>query len=115
MAELNPNQVELTDGRVVALRETTGSDEIAAGAMLGKHFTQDAAGIGMYTKALVHRSITDIDGKPLNTGPIKFADFRAFWAEIKTRDSQRLMKKYQELNGDDEPRGGSDKSPLDDE
>lgn len=102
MDNLEPNQVQLSDGRIATMRETNGRDENAAAQMLGKHFTQDAAGISLYTKALVMRGIEDIDGKPIVTGPIKFADFNRFWADIKTRDSQRLTKKYHEMNGDSE-------------
>jgi len=104
MPELNPNQVALSDGRVVTMRETTGADEMAASAMLGKHFTQDAAGINLYSKALAHRAITDVDGSPLHNGPIKFDGFRSFWGSTKTRDGQRILKKYTDLNGDpDDP------------
>ena len=111
---LNPNQVKLSDGRVVTLRETTGSDEIAAAAMLGSHFTQDASGAALYTKALAHRAIVDIDGVAVTKGPIKFKDFNAFWKDIKTRDSGKLMVKYQEMNSDSDEEGNGN-GPLDEE
>jgi len=99
---LGPNQVELSDGRIATLRETTGRDEIAASQMLGTHFTQDGAGMQLFTKAIVMRSIEDIDGKPAYKTPVKFKDFMSFWGDFKTRDSQALIVKYAKLNGDGE-------------
>lgn len=99
---LEPNQVALSDGRIVTLRETTGRDEIAASQMLGSHFTSDGAGQTLFTKAIVMRGIEDIDGKSPYKKPVTFKGFLNFWDEFKTRDSLALMAKYSQVNGSGE-------------
>jgi hypothetical protein len=103
MTKLNPNQIKLSDGRIATMKETNGRDEIAASQMLGTKFTADGAGQTMFTKALVMRAVDNIDGKPAWNGQLKLNDFMNFWGSISTKDGGKLMKKYQQMNGDEDP------------
>jgi hypothetical protein len=95
------NEVRLSDGRIVTIKELVGSDEMVVAAQLGKVFTPDGGGAIVYRSCLVARSIESIDGKPVS--PCKsFQDYRDLSGQFKSKDYALIKNKYEELNGEGE-------------
>src|SRR5579875_1683739 len=63
--ELAFNEVRLSDGRVVEMRESTGADEMAVAAELGDVFQANGGGAIIYQSCLIAKTVKSIDGKPL--------------------------------------------------
>lgn len=98
---LADNQVKLSDGRVVEMREQLGNDEMIVAAQLGNVFTPDGAGAVIFQSCLIARTITSIDG--VKPQPMRnYEAYRDFLAQFKGKDFNRIKKLYEKLNGDGE-------------
>ena len=95
--EIGDDEVKLSDGRLVKMRETTGADEAAVVQLLGDHISLKGAGSQILIQADALKSIASIDGQ---NPPImrSYNDYLKFAREFKTKDLQRITKKYVELN-----------------
>jgi len=101
MKELAFNEVRLSDGRVVEMRESTGADEMIVSAELGDNFEANGGGFLIMRSCLVAKTITKIDGKPIQ--PMRgFGAYRDFAASFKAKDWNKIRALYDRLNGDDE-------------
>jgi hypothetical protein len=95
--ELADNEVRLSDGRIVVMREMTGGDEIAVAQMLGDKVSLQGAGAQVLAQANMLKSIESIDGKP---APIlrTYNDILSFARQFKSKDMVKMLQKYAELN-----------------
>lgn len=97
---LADNQVKLSDGRVVELRESTGADEMIVSAELGDTFTANGAGAVIFQSCLIAKTVTKINGQPLP--PMRgFKTYREFAGGFKTKDWNKIKNLYTALNGED--------------
>jgi hypothetical protein len=60
--ELAENQVRLSDGRIVEMRELIGSDEMVVAGQLGDVFEPNGSGAVIFQTCLIVRTITKIGG-----------------------------------------------------
>lgn len=98
---LADNQVKLSDGRIVEMRESTGADEMIVSAELGDNFQANGAGYTIMQSCLTAKTVTKIDGQPIPT--IRgYAAYRDFTAGFKSKDWNRIKTLYNTLNGEDE-------------
>ncbi|NRD80283.1 hypothetical protein HPT25_23455 [Bacillus sp. BRMEA1] len=96
--ELADNQVKLSDGRVVEMRESTGADEMAVSAELGDTFQMNGGGMMIYQSCMIAKTITNIDGKSIP--PMRgYAAYRDFAAGFKSKDWVKIKQLYNKLNG----------------
>lgn len=97
VVEIGDDEVKLTDGRLVKMKETTGADEAAVVQLLGNKISLSGAGSQILIQANALKSVVAIDGK---TPPIlcSYNDYLGFARGFKTKDLQRITKKYVELN-----------------
>jgi hypothetical protein len=103
--ELADNQVKLSDGRIIEIRETTGADEIVVAAELGDTFGANGGGAVIFQSCLMAKSISKIDGLP--NKPIRdFGEYRDFLSSFRSKDWNKIRELYQKLNGDDEKGNG---------
>ena len=95
--ELGDDEVRLSDGRLVKMRETTGADEAAVVQILGDHISLNGAGGQVLVQANALKSIASIDGQ---SPPVfrSYNDYLKFAREFKTKDLARLTRKYVALN-----------------
>jgi hypothetical protein len=101
LVTLADNQVKLSDGRIVELRELTGADEMIVSAELGKAFTPDAGGSVILQTCLLVKSIAAIDGQPVEK--VKgFEGVRDFLKQFKSKDYNRIRMLYVSMNGEEE-------------
>lgn len=96
-AELADDEVRLSDGRVVKMRETNGADEAAVAQMLGDKVSLQGAGAKVLVQANTLKSIVSIDGQTPSVMR-SYNDFIGLSRQFKSRDINRLMTKYAELN-----------------
>lgn len=91
------DEVKLSDGRVLKLRETTGADDAAVAQMLGSNVSLDGASAKILIEAQALKSIASIDGKE---PPImrSYNEYLTFARGFKTKDMGRIQKKYMDLN-----------------
>lgn len=98
--ELADNQVKLSDGRIVDMRESTGADEMIVASELGDKFEANGSGGVIFMTCLIAKTISGIDGKPLP--PLRgYAAYRDFAAQFKSKDWNKIRNLYQKLNGDE--------------
>lgn len=95
--EIADDEVKLTDGRLIKMRETTGADEAAVVAMLGEHISLNGAGSQVLVQANALKSIASIDGQ---NPPImrSYNDYLKFARMFSTKNLARITKKYVALN-----------------
>lgn len=95
--EISDDEVRLSDGRLVKMRETTGADEAAVVAMLGDHISLNGAGSQVLVQANALKSIATIDGQ---APPImrSYNDYLKFARTFSTKNLARITKKYVALN-----------------
>jgi hypothetical protein len=99
--ELADNQVKLSDGRIVEMRESTGADEMIVSGELGDTFTANGAGAIIFQSCLIAKTVTSIDGKPIM--PMRgFTAYRDFAGSFKSKDWNKIKNLYDKLNGDNE-------------
>jgi hypothetical protein len=98
--ELADNQVKLSDGRIVEIRESTGADELVVAAELGDTFQANGGGGVIFMTCLIAKTVVSIDGKPLP--PLRgYAAYRDFASQFKSKDWNKIRNLYQKLNGDE--------------
>lgn len=95
--EISDDEVKLSDGRLVKMRETTGADEAAVVSLLGNHISLDGAGGQVLIQANALKSIESIDGQ---SPPImrSYNDYLKFARQFSTKNLARLTRKYVALN-----------------
>lgn len=95
--EIGEDEVKLSDGRLVKMRETTGADEAVVVSLLGDHISLSGAGGQVLVQANALKSIASIDEQ---SPPImrSYNDYLKFARQFKTKDLTRLTKKYVALN-----------------
>lgn len=99
--KLAENQVKLSDGRIVEIRESTGADEIAVAAELGDIFGANGGGAVIFQSCLMAKSISKINGEPVE--PLRgYEEYRNFLSLFRSKDWSKVRNLYQKLNGDDE-------------
>jgi hypothetical protein len=95
--QIADDEVKLSDGRTVKLRETTGADDAAVAQMLGNKVSLDGASAQILIQAQALKSIVSIDGQ--NPGIMKsYNDYLGMARGFKSKDMNRILKKYMELN-----------------
>ncbi|GIM47040.1 hypothetical protein DNHGIG_25890 [Collibacillus ludicampi] len=97
---LAENQVRLSDGRIVEMREAVGSDEMIVAGQLGDVFEANGAGGVIFQTCLIARTITKIDGQPVQNLR-GYESVRDFLAGFKAKDWNKIRALYNKLNGDD--------------
>lgn len=98
-AEPADDEVKLSDGRIVKMRETTGADEAAVAQMLGDKISLQGAGAAILVQANALKAIESIDGQ----GPPimrSYNDYLKFARQIKTKDFNRITMKYMAMNNE---------------
>jgi len=98
---LAENQVQLSDGRIVELRESTGADEMIVAAELGDLVEANGAGMIVLQSCLIAKTIVKINDQPLQRLG-SYAAYRDFLSQFKTRDWNKIRLLYATLNGVDE-------------
>ena len=95
--ELADDEVKLSDGRLVKMRETNGADEAAVVSLLGDHISLSGAGGQVLVQANALKSIALIDGQ---APPImrSYNDYLKFARLFSTKNLARLTRKYVALN-----------------
>lgn len=99
--ELSFNQIRLSDGRLVEMREMLGSDEMIVAGQLGGVFEPNGAGAVIFQSCLIVRTIVSVDG----VEPPRFRNYegvRDFLAGFKGKDYSKIKKLFEKLNGDGE-------------
>ncbi len=102
--DLESNEVVLSTGSKVIMKESTGVDEIMVAQMLGDKVNLQGAGAQILMQANTLKCIESVDGQPLKKpdGATNFLrtynDFLAAARLFKTKDLNRLMRKYAEMN-----------------
>lgn len=95
--ELAENQVELSDGRIIEMRETTGADEMVVSAELGDTFATNGGGMVIFQSCLIAKSIDKIDNKPVP--PMRdFSEYRDFMDLFRSKDWSKIRAVYLKLN-----------------
>jgi hypothetical protein len=94
---IGDDEVKLSDGRIVKMRETTGADEAAVVRILGNHVSLDGAGGQVLIQANALKSVVSIDGQ---APPImaSYNDYMKFARMFTTKNLARLTRKYVALN-----------------
>lgn len=106
--ELKENEIRLSDGRIVELRELTGLDEMLIDqiASKDKNATNPIA-YGMLTQRIsTYYSIASIDGKTVER-PGSVKEVYAMATQFKAKDTAIINKKYMELNVGEDLTAGS--------
>jgi len=104
---LTPDQVRLSKGQVVRLRELNGLDSDAVEKLLAQKNSTSQRAYGM---ALAVYAITDIDGqrqKPIKT----VAMLDSYLMEYPLRDLAKIGQAFSRVNGLDDDQGGDDTFP----
>lgn len=105
MDSLAFDEVKLSDGRVLKLRESVGSDEMIVAAQLGDVFEVNGAGSVIFNTCLIARSIVSIDGKPIQSMR-SYEEVRDFLGTVKGKDYKKIATLYRKLNNEDEGGNG---------
>lgn len=101
MDQLAENQVKLSDGRVITMREATGSDEMIVAGYLGDVYTADTSGSVILLNCLIAISIEKINDEKVS--PLRgFEAFRDFMGSFKQKDWRKIRTLYYKINGDEE-------------
>lgn len=104
MADLAYNQLKLSDGRIIEMREQVGNDEMIVAAQLGKVFTPDGGGAVVFQSCLIARTIVSIDEKKCE--PLRgYESYRDFLGQFSGKDLTRIKKLYEKLNDDIDTEG----------
>lgn len=99
--KLAENQVKLSDGRIVEMRESTGADEMAVSAELGDVITNSAGGMLIFQSCLIAKVVTKINGE--SVAPLRgYEEYRNFLSLFRSKDWGKVRILYNKLNGDDE-------------
>ncbi|EPZ47632.1 hypothetical protein [Alicyclobacillus acidoterrestris] len=100
--ELMSNEIKLSDGRIVAMRESTGADDIAVARMLGDKVSLQGAGQTILMQANALKCIESIDNQP---APImnNYETFVNLARQFKTKDMNKILLKYAEMNFEANP------------
>jgi hypothetical protein len=98
---LAENQAQLSDGRIVELRESTGADEMIVAAELGDLVEANGAGMIVLQSCLIAKTIVKINDQSLPRMG-SYAAYRDFLSQFKTRDWNKIRILYTTLNGVDE-------------
>lgn len=99
--KLEENQVKLSDGRIIELREATGADEMIVSAELGDNFQANGGGVVIMQTCLIAKTVTKIDGNPIP--PRRgFAEYRDFAGNFRSKDWNKIRNLYNILNGEDD-------------
>lgn len=105
MADLKQNEVKMRDGRIVAIKEISGADEMIVASQLGKLFEPNGGGAFVFQTCLIARSVESVDGVPVK--PMKgYEDYREFMGQFRGSDSAKIKAKYQEINGEGDEEAG---------
>lgn len=97
--KLADNQVKLSDGRIVEIRESTGADEMVISGELGDTFEANGGGFLIMRSCLIAKSITSINGNPVP--PMRgFEQYRDFAGSFKTKDWNKIRELYDRLNSE---------------
>lgn len=98
--ELQENQVRLSDGRIVEMRELVGSDEMIVAGQLGDVFEPNGAGAVIFQTCLIARTITKVGG--IDTPRFRnYEGVREFLSNFKGKDYAKIKKLFETLNGDE--------------
>ena len=99
--ELAFNQVRLSDGRIVELRELLGSDEMIVAGQLGDVFEANGSGAIIFQNCLIARTIVKVNEQPVQ--PLrKYEDVRDFLSGFKAKDYLKIKRLFDKVNGDSE-------------
>ncbi|MBL0386228.1 hypothetical protein JJB07_06125 [Tumebacillus sp. ITR2] len=99
--ELAFNQVRLSDGRIVDMREMLGSDEMIVAGQLGDVFEANGSGAIIFQNCLIVRTISKIDG--VDVPRLRnYEQVRDFLSNFKAKDYTRIKRLFETLNGDQE-------------
>lgn len=94
------NEVKLSDGRIVKIREAKGSDEMIVSGELGSVFEPNGGGAVIFQNCLIAKTIIALDGQPVE--PLKgFERVRDFAAQFSSKDWNKIKKLYDKLNSDE--------------
>lgn len=96
---LGPNDVRLSTGEVVTLRETTGLDDELSEKLLSRmgYSTSGMGGVS-FGRAMMLLAIESIGGRPV-LRPRTKRDLDDLLRRFRTRDLVQLSRKYGEING----------------
>ncbi len=99
---IGDDEVKLSDGRIVKMRETNGADEAAVVQILGDHVSLQGAGAQVLVQANTLKAIVSIDGA---APPIfrSYNDYKSFARQFKTKDLNKLVRKYTQMNMELDP------------
>lgn len=98
--ELADNQVRLSDGRILEMRELIGSDEMIVAGQLGDVFEPNGAGAVIFQTCLIARTITKVGDQE----PPRFRSYemvRDFLGNFKGKDYAKIKKLFEQLNSDE--------------
>lgn len=100
--QLADNEVRLSDGRLVVMRETTGADDAAVAKMLGDNVSLQGAGAAILVQATALKAVVSIDGQD---APIlaSYKNFLAFSSKFKSKDLRKIQVKYMQMNSEADP------------
>lgn len=99
--ELKENQVELSDGRIIEMRESNGADEMVVAAELGDVFTPNGGGALIFQSCLIAKTIVSIDHE--KAAHLRgYEEYRDFLAKYRSKDLAKVRKLYEKLNGEGE-------------
>lgn len=94
------DEVKLSDGRIVKMREQIGNDEMIVAGQIGNVFESNGSGYIIFQTCLIVRTIVSVDG----IQPEKMRNYesvRDFLAGFKAKDFNRLKKLFDKLNGEE--------------
>jgi hypothetical protein len=96
---VGPNEIALSDGTRVILRETSGYDDEVNEKLLGR-FGYALVGMGpaSFGRAMALLSIESIDGEP-RLRPRTKRDLDELLLRFKSRDIIKIIRLYNEING----------------
>lgn len=97
--QLNDNQVKLSDGRVVTVREALGNDEMILAAQLGNVYEPNASGYTILRSCLVARCVEKVDDKTV-LAMKKFSEYRDFMGQFKAKDWDKVVALFNQINTD---------------
>jgi len=113
--ELNANQVRISDGRIIEMRELTGRDEMIVDKVVATEKVDSAIAYNILNQRVsMWYSIISINGVPVT----RLTTMKAVYAlaeQFKSKDTLELVKKYQELNMGEVQTPKSDENSSNDE
>lgn len=99
IGELKDNQLRLTDGRVITIRELTGLDELMIVKIVGQQKGNESTqGYVVLTQMVsCWYSVAEIDGVPV-VKPTSMDAINKLAAKFLMKDTGLIMKKYSAVN-----------------